>query len=198
VIGWEYLNRRHRKKKKKLLGFVLFLAIVFTGIIFAMSYVPKLMYPAKYTDLIKRYSQKYGLDPYLVLAIIKAESDFKPNAISRKNARGLMQITEKTGKWGAEQLNLGNYTNDALYDPEINISIGCWYLSVLYKEFGETELVIAAYNGGSGNVSKWLKDKSLSPDGKTLDKIPFRETEQYIKKVKNNYSVYKELYENIF
>ena len=164
-----------------------------------MGNAGRLLYPVKYIDFVRHYSQKYDIDPYLVMAIIKTESSFKPDAVSPKNARGLMQISERTGRWGAERLKLDNYSNESLFSPEINIFIGCWYLSVLYGEFGNNdELVLAAYNGGSGNVTQWLKDPDLSPDGKSLDKIPFKETEQYLKKVKNSHKIYKKLYENIF
>jgi soluble lytic murein transglycosylase len=148
--------------------------------------------------LISEFSEKYSLDPYLVTAVINAESNFRPDAVSHANARGLMQISVKTGKWAAGKLGMKNYGSDDLFEPETNIQIGCWYLSSLYEEFGDMDLALAAYNGGSGNVSQWLRDKSLSPDGKTLERIPFPETEQYIKKVKKNYSVYKRLYENQF
>ena len=160
-----------------------------------MAYIAvKAVYPDKYSDYIRQYSEKYDLDPYLVRAIIKAESNYNPNAVSRKNARGLMQISEITGEWAAQKLNIENYTKEMLFDVETNISIGCWYLSVLYSEFGSTDLVLAAYNAGSGNVSRWLKDKKFSSDGRNLDKIPFKETERYLSKVKNNYKIYKILY----
>ena len=72
--------------------------------------------------------------------------------------------------------------------------IGCWYLNRLYKEFGNTDLVIAAYNGGSGNVSKWLADEKYSQDGKKLHIIPFDETDKYVKKVNRNYEQYNKIY----
>lgn len=158
----------------------------------------RVIYPLKYRDLIRKYSERYNLDPYLVLAVIKAESGFRHTAVSRKNARGLMQITEGTGKWSAEKIGLKDFTADMLFDPEININIGCWYLSRLYGEFGDTDLALAAYNAGSGNVSKWLNDRELSSTGRTLDRIPFKETEKYLKKVRNSYLIYKKLYENEF
>ena len=187
--------KQHLKKKLRLI--IIFLAILL-AIILVFDYASMQLYPVKYRELVQLYSEKFGIDPYLVFAIIKTESNFQPKAISPKNARGLMQISERTGKWGADKLQLTDYTNEKLFDPETNINIGCWYLSVLYDEFNDTNLVLAAYNGGSGNVAQWLKDRDLSADGKTLDKIPFKETKQYLKKVDNNYSIYKKLYENEF
>jgi len=155
----------------------------------------KLVYPLKYKELVFRYAGEHNIDPYLVFSIIKAESGFDPDATSRKNARGLMQITDRTGNWGAEKLEIENFITDDLYLPEINIRIGCWYISQLMKEFGNNmNLVISAYNAGSGNVSSWLKNKDLSRDGKELDRIPFKETENYLKKVNKYYDMYKKLY----
>lgn len=183
---------------KKRLKYIFLFAVIIIMAIFILDNAAMLIYPVKYRDLVQHYSERYDLDPYLVLAIIKVESNFKPKAVSPKKARGLMQISEKTGRWGAEKLQLTDYVSEELFDPEINIYIGCWYLSVLYEEFGDTDLVLAAYNGGSGNVTQWLKDSSLSATGKSLDRIPFKETELYLKKVKNSCEIYKKLYENGF
>lgn len=71
-----------------------------------------------------------------------------------------------------------------IFDPETNIRLGCWYLSKLYKEFGKLDLVIAAYNGGSGNVKKWLENNEYSKDGENLHDIPFKQTSKYVEKVK--------------
>lgn len=150
----------------------------------------------KYEEYVYRYSEKSNIDPYLVFAVIKAESGFEAGAVSKKNAKGLMQITEKTGNWGAQNLNLSRYNSESLFNPETNICIGCWYLGNLMKEFNNNlDLVITAYNGGSGNVNEWLKDKSLSNTGNSLEKIPFKETERYVKKVRDYYFIYKRLYE---
>lgn len=184
-----------RKLRIRFKTVIIFLAILVV-ILFVFDQAVLRVYPLKYRDLVQVYSERFNVDPFLVFAIIKAESNFRPEAVSPKKARGLMQISERTGKWGAEKLHLADYSNEKLFDPEINIYIGCWYLSVLYDEFGDSDLVIAAYNGGSGNVTQWLKDRDLSADGKTLDRIPFRETDQYLKRVNNYYSMYKKLYES--
>lgn len=154
------------------------------------------IYPYKYREYIKKYSKEYEIDPYIVVAVIKTESDFDANAKSSKNAVGLMQITEETGKWAAKEMELEDFKVEYLKDPEFNIRMGSWYLDNLKIEFeGNMDLVLAAYNGGRGNVQKWLKDKKYSKDGKTLDYIPFEETDKYIKKVKVNYNIYKFLYD---
>ncbi|MCX7748549.1 MAG: lytic transglycosylase domain-containing protein [Clostridia bacterium] len=155
----------------------------------------KMIYPLKYSEFVYKYAEKYDIDPFLVFAVIKAESGFDPGATSHKNAKGLMQITERTGKWAASKIKLKEFNVDKLYDIETNISIGCWYLNNLKKEFnGNIDLVIAAYNGGSGNVNKWLKDTNLSSSGEQLDRIPFKETDKYLKKVKRYCLMYKKLY----
>lgn len=186
-----------QKTKNRFKNFFLFL-IATTGIILILDNAAMMIYPAKYKDIVLKYSKEYEIDPSLVFSMIKVESNFKPEAVSPKNARGLMQITEKTGNWGAKELEIADYGSEMLFNPETNIRIGCWYLSTLYSEFNETDLVLAAYNGGSGNVAQWLNDNRLSSSGTILDRIPFKETQLYLKKVKNNYKIYKKLYENRF
>lgn len=154
------------------------------------------IYPLHYEELIKEYSREYSLDPYLVSAVIWTESRFNPEAKSHKNAMGLMQITPQTGQWAADMLKLEGFNVDDLYDPELSIRLGCWYLDRLRTQFnGNMDIALAAYNGGSGNVSKWLKDTRYSKDGKTLDHIPFQETKEYILKVNAAYEQYKSLYD---
>lgn len=155
----------------------------------------KIFYPMKYEDHIVKYSQRYNVDPLLVAAVVKAESNFNEKAISPRGAYGLMQIMPETGLWIANNMQLKDYKEEKLYDNEINVAMGCWYLNDLNTEFnGDIELVLAAYNGGRGNVQKWLSDKQYSKDGKKLDNIPFGETDKYVKKVKINYSIYLKLY----
>lgn len=181
---------------KLRLKYIAGLLVFLIAIVFVIDNAEKMIYPLKYKEYVVKHSLQNEIDPYLIFAIIKAESNFNPKATSRKNARGLMQITESTGKWGAELLDMKNFTIENLYEPETSIIIGCWYIRWLMNEFeGNTDLVIAAYNGGSGRVNEWLKNKNYSSTGKSLDHIPYRETSLYVKKVKNYYITYKELYE---
>jgi soluble lytic murein transglycosylase len=186
------LHTAFRAKLKFVIVFVISIIVV----VFVLNNAVKIIYPLKYREYVYKYSVDNNIDPYLVFAVIKAESSFNPWAVSPKKARGLMQISEITGNWVAESLGIDGFSAEMLFEPEINIQIGCWYLSTLMTEFNNNlDLVIAAYNAGSGNVNKWLKSKDYSSSGSYLERIPFKETELYLRKVKTYYSVYRGLYE---
>lgn len=185
------------KRYKINIKILLLVIVSFFLIIFTVEGMIKTLHPLKYKEYVFKYSTENKLDPYLVFSVIKAESSFNPDATSHRNARGLMQITDDTAKWVAQKMGLKDFEVEQLYDPEINIRMGCWYLNNLRQEFGDNkDLILAAYNGGRGHVNKWLKNKELSSTGESLDKIPFEETDRYVKKVNNYYIIYKKLYDN--
>ena len=177
--------------KKKVFFILAIIIILFFSFLIEKDIVNKIIYPRGYSQYVERYSEEFGLDVNLVYSIIKVESKFRTGAMSRKGAKGLMQISDITREWAKKEMNLGDID---IFDPEVNIKIGCWYLNKLYKEFGDLNLVVAAYNGGSGNVNKWLKDYRYSKDGKSLDLIPFKETSLYVKKITKSYKMYNDLY----
>ena len=179
------------KFKKIIIWLIVFFVLLAGGRYIIKEYI----YPYKYSNIINEYSAKYELDPYLVLAVIKTESNFNENAESSKGAKGLMQIMDSTGEGIADKLEVENFETKMLFDPEINIEFGCWYLNNLLSEFDDLSLALAAYNGGSGNVTKWLNDPEYSSDGENLTYIPFKETKKYVDKVSTRYNVYKFLYE---
>lgn len=175
---------------KRAVGLILIVVLLMN-----VKNIGRYFFPIKYSDYIVKYSQRYDLDPYLVAAVIKTESNFEEKAKSNKNAYGLMQITVDTAEWAAEKMEIVHFNTEMLYEPDFNIKMGCWYLDNLRDEFDDNmEVVLAAYNGGRGNVQKWLKNRVHSTDGKSLQYIPFKETDKYVKKVKVNYSIYKYLY----
>lgn len=177
--------------KKRILIILFTFIILFTAFLVEKKIIHKLIYPKEYSEYVTQYSKEFNIDENLVYSIMKIESKFKEDAISYKGAKGLMQISDITRDWAIEEMEL---EETDIFNPEINIRIGCWYLNKLYKEFGKLDLVIAAYNGGSGNVNKWLSDDNYSTDGNKLYNIPFKETSNYVKKVKNNYENYNKIY----
>ncbi len=151
------------------------------------------LYPIKYSEEIKKYSEQNLISASLVASVINVESAYKKDCVSSKGAKGLMQIMPETAKWIAEKREM-EFVEDKLFDIEYNIDFGCYYLSYLMRYFEDEDLAICAYNAGMGNVSKWLKDESLSENGK-LVKIPFEETNTYLNKVKKNIRHYKNKYQ---
>jgi len=148
--------------------------------------------PSAIADTVERYSLLYGVPKNIVYAIIKCESDFATEAESRKNACGLMQLTPDTFDW--LQTKTGEeYAVEALYDAEINIKYGVFYLSLLKAEFPVWETVFAAYNAGPNRVREWLENETIGHGG-ILYNIPFKETRNYVKKVVKTAELYTKLY----
>ncbi len=154
--------------------------------------------PEEYSAFVERYSREYDVPEAMVYAVIKTESGFDPEAISGKNAVGLMQMLPSTFEWLTNDILHDGHSSNMLYDPQTNIKYGTYYLSRLYMRFGNWNTALAAYNGGEGNVSGWLSDTRYSDDGVELkiDKLPleFSETKDYVKKVNKAMKKYQELY----
>ncbi len=184
--------RHELKRRLRQITFILILCLVFGAVLVRVG--TSILYPLEHEVLINKYAEKYDIDPLLVASIINVESSFREEALSSRNAKGLMQISDITAEWAYEYLE--HTKNQDLFDPNINIEIGCWLLSRLLDDFGDDnlELVLAAYNAGSGNVKSWLGDSECSSNGLTLDYIPFKETKNYLTKVKKNVEIYRFLY----
>lgn len=152
-------------------------------------------YPVKYTEQVERYSGEFGVDPDLVYAVIRTESGFREDVESGAGAIGLMQMMPSTFDWLQEKLE-GEivYSPDMLTDPDVSIRYGTYYLSYLIERYGDERTALAAYNAGGAAVDGWLEDGSLSSDGRTLDTIPYSETQAYVDKVLNARDKYRELY----
>lgn len=158
--------------------------------------IMKKIYPLKYSEFVEKYSKEYDIDTYMVYAIIKAESNFNENAKSASDAVGLMQIMEATAIETANKMEL-NVTEEDLLDPEINIKIGLKYFTDLLKKYDNNYyLAIIAYNAGIGNVDKWIEDGVIKKDASDVENVPFKETNNYVRKILRDYQIYKDLYEN--
>ncbi|MGO0122354.1 lytic transglycosylase domain-containing protein [Desulfothermobacter acidiphilus] len=151
-------------------------------------------YPFPYREIIFRQAQANGVDPFLVAAVIKTESNFRPEAVSPRGAVGLMQLLPSTAREVAQREGEKGWQPEELYDPDINIALGTRYLALLFQEFHDPIKVLAAYNGGRGNVERWLRDSTWSGRELDLDQIPFPETRQFVRKTMWNYRIYRLLY----
>lgn len=139
-----------------------------------------------------RYGSQYGVDSRLIMAIIRAESTFDPECLSSVGAKGLMQIMRSTYDEDIKpQLGLQESYAD-LHDGELNVMCGTYYLCWLSRYLTGTEQIIAAYNGGIGNVQRWLKNDACSADGETLivENIPNEGVRNYVNKVMKYYEEY--------
>lgn len=187
------------KKKRRFFRFILLCAITFCLLAFASGMgrdaVLRYIYPVKYSEYVEKYSSEYGIDKYLVYSVIRTESKFDENAQSDAGAKGLMQLMDETAAECNKKGGFGYDISENIFSPEVNISLGCYYLKQLLDAYdGDISLAITAYNGGSGNVGKWLNDNGLSDgDGGLLD-IPFKETKGYVDRVLNSYEKYREIY----
>lgn len=152
--------------------------------------VLNVFYPFKYSEIIHTAAEENKIDPYLIMALIRQESAFNPNARSRVGARGLMQLMPPTAKLIDRSLKKSD-----LYTPEKNIPTGVHYLARLIDRYnGNIQLALAAYNAGPLNVDQWLKRYPLEPLDLFIDLIPFQETREYVTSIQRNYYWYQKLY----
>lgn len=184
---------------KKLLKIILILLIIYVIIYIAFDEfnlsekILKELYPKDYSEYVEKYSAEYGVDELLVYAIIKAESNFRPDVVSKSNAVGLMQLMDATAEDTAKKLGM-EYKKEDLKDPEINIKLGTKYFSTLNETYKNISIALTAYNAGSGNVDKWIQEGTILADGSNIENIPFRETNNYVRKILRDYEIYKKIW----
>jgi len=190
-------------KSKKIILILLVIAAVCTvGAVFGIDGYNRMMrelklsmYPLSYSEYVEKYAEEYGMDKYVLYAVIKTESGFDPEAVSDTGARGLMQIMETTFDWIKFRLGDGDEISyDDMFDPEKNIRYGAYLWDYLSEYFGCTETAAAAYFSGIGEVSGWVSDPAYSSDGVHLDTIPSRNAAHYVNKINTALDTYRELY----
>ena len=160
------------------------------------------LYPSFYWKQIERAAREARIDPYLVLSVIRQESSFREDAVSRAGAIGLMQIMPKTGRLLARKVGLRRFQSSSLFDPHISIRLGSRFLSDQVHHFssGPTrdlgfELGLAAYNAGPRAATAWTERFSYEDPDTFVERIPYKETRKYVKLVLKNYAIYKALSE---
>jgi peptidoglycan lytic transglycosylase len=154
----------------------------------------QVIYPLTYWDSIRKYSATYGLDPYLVAALIAQESTFDPGIKSVANAWGLMQLVPATGRQLAKAVGVRKFTTTSLTNPEINIRLGTLYFSRLVQQFGGTYYALASYNAGESRIVRWKSERPGMEEDEFIDDIPFPETQNYVKRILGTAEDYRLLY----
>lgn len=153
-----------------------------------------LLYPAPYAELIARHAERQGLDPLLLLALIRQESSFDPRAESPARARGLTQVVPSTGREIARALGREAFDERDLFKPAVSIEFGAYYLAAALRQArGELYVALAGYNAGPRTATGWRQPSDQDPD-LYVEQIPYAETSVYVRKVYANYQVYRALY----
>ena len=182
-----------RKNAKKLLIILMtIILIIILVVICANKLMIKILYKKEYSEFVNKYAQMYNVDENLIYSIIKVESNFDANAISSQNAQGLMQLMYTTAEEVARKNNI-ELTEENILEPDINIKLGTIYLSTLLEKYECIEVALAAYNAGSGNVDKWIENGIIKEDGSDIENIPFKETNNYVRKIIRDYEIYKKI-----
>jgi soluble lytic murein transglycosylase len=174
---------------------LLFVLVVLAGVLVASAWVvraepawyERLVYPLRYEHIVRGHAVRYDLDPALLAGMIYAESEFDTKARSKAGAIGLMQLLPSTAQGIAKRTGGTSFVVDDLYDPELNVRYGAWYLRHLLDRYGETRTALAAYHAGQGNVDRWRAEGSG---------IAFPETRAYVDEVEELRRVYADAYAN--
>jgi peptidoglycan lytic transglycosylase len=170
------------------LAWVTALAVVVAGAFLYVNetsppWYERLRYPLHYAEFVRVHAREHELDPALMAAVIYQESKFDTKAKSSSGAIGLMQLTPQTAHGIAVRTGGSAFHTADLYDADINIRYGAWYLHNLFKKYGSEKLVLAAYNAGQGNVDRWRAHGQS---------IQFAETRAYVTRVERLKSVYRQ------
>lgn len=186
--------RRRKRSKAPIIIVIVVAALLAVGGYIGYNKYIESTYPLKYQNYVEKYAAENHLDKYFVYAVIRTESGFDPSAESNVGARGLMQIMEDTFDWIKFKSEDEEEVYYDMYDAETNIKYGCRLLGYLMEEFGDIEVVAAAYHAGRGNVNEWLSNKKYSKDGVHLDEIPISDTAHYVDKIKKAMDKYVKMY----
>jgi soluble lytic murein transglycosylase len=155
----------------------------------------KLAFPLPFRESLEQSARRNGLDPFLLAALIRQESEFNPKAISRAHAYGLTQVLPSTGRQIGRTLNIRAFRADMLFQPETNLRIGTYFLrSLLDRLQGKWEATLASYNAGPGRVNNWLTWNQFREPAEFIESIPFQETRNYVQSVLRNADFYRRLY----
>jgi soluble lytic murein transglycosylase len=191
---------RRRSVRRRRIAAVLGAALV-AALAVALSWpsfhhaVREIALPLRHEDIIRQQARDKGLSPALIAAVIYAESHFRDGQTSAAGAEGLMQITPATARMIARKSGGVAFTVRDLGTPQVNIAYGAWYLRYLMGRYaGNETFALAAYNGGEGNVDRWIAAAERRKEALTISAIPFSETRTYVQRVRDAEREYRRSY----
>ena len=158
-----------------------------------LGYYVQMRGASGYDEYIRQFAQEFQVDQSFISAIIARESHYDTKAESRVGARGLMQIMQDTGEWVSGRLAVRPYSYELLFEPQINIRFGAWYLGYLSAQFnGDPVMIASAYHAGANNVKLWALKYAQDKRTLRIDQIPTEDTKDYVQKVMNAYALFYE------
>lgn len=189
-------------RKKRVFALVL---LFFVGVLFYRTdWVGQWLYPVSYEAHILQEAQIHAVNPVLMAAVIRVESNFVPDRVSPKNAVGLMQIMPDTANWIIEMAGYNHASLENLDEPAVNIQLGAWYLQRLGQQFADhlqgrpredqIAMIAAAYNAGPGSLSRWLSEGVWDGSYASREQIPYGETRHYVRRIVHYYEIYEDYY----
>jgi soluble lytic murein transglycosylase len=190
-------RRSVRRRRIGLLALVALAAAIVAAVMLPNVHkaVDAIRLPLRHEDIIRQQADKKGIDPALIAGVIYAESHFRDGQVSAAGAQGLMQLTPETARYIARKSGGVAFKVDDLGTPQVNIAYGAYYLRYLMKRYGDNEaFALAAYNGGEGNVDRWIAKARAKDEALTIDAIPFAETRAYVTKVQDAQAEYRRTY----
>ena len=183
------------KKPLIIIAIIALSLLLALGLETVFSLADKGAHPINYSDSVEKYSKQYNIPEYIIYALINVESEFNPNLTEKSGASGLMQIMPETFRTLSSPDHLGeNLPLSMIYDPDVNIRYGTYYLSYLRRRFGNMDTALVAYHQGETTVSNWLKDARYSDGQGNLTYIPSEQTREHIEKLNKEINYYKNLY----
>ncbi|MBW7476662.1 lytic transglycosylase domain-containing protein [Paenibacillus oenotherae] len=191
------MRRTARRRRALFILVLLFLvALLLTMLFLKSDWMGRWMYPIHYENDIRISAKNYDLDPLLIAAVIRVETNYSPDAVSGKGAVGIMQLMPDTAEWIMKKGGFTPVPPEMLSArADISIELGSWYLHSLHKQFdGKLYAALAAYNAGPGTVKRWISEGTWDGKLETVKQIPYGETRHYVQRVIYYYNKYKKLY----
>ncbi len=180
---------------KRFRALILLMIFVLIAGWFLIFYMPdkaaEYIYQTDFEEYVEKYSDEFNVDPALVYAVIKVESNFNPSAVSDVGAIGLMQMIEDSFDWVAWKLGRDDLDYEDLYDPEYAVMFGSYMVGYLYDRYKSVELTAAAYHAGMGKVDEWIESGLVDPQNVDISDISGKNTAHYVSKILRAYEHYK-------